>query len=150
MSTTIFQPSNKVVYVEGAVVLGLKIHNMAELIQHLEQGFKPGVVTELAKQMRVPIEDFLTMSGISSRSVKMALKNNRPLSREKSAMLYRVGRILEQTVKVFHGNKEQATRWLTNPKFGLNNEVPLSFARTEPGGAMVRALLEELIDGGVA
>ncbi len=61
-----------------------------------------------------------------------------------------MGRISERALEIFHGDQEKAVRWLTTPSFGLNNEIPLRFARTEVGGECVLELLEELIDGGVA
>ena len=82
--------------------------------------------------------------------MKTALKNNTRLSRDKSQVFYRIGRIFEQALKVFHGDEEKAVRWMTTPKFGLNNATPLRFSRTEVGGKCVLELLEELVLGGVA
>jgi putative toxin-antitoxin system antitoxin component (TIGR02293 family) len=150
MNTNVFTPPSQISYIEGAVTLGIHIRNTTELIQELEQGLESAVATRLAKHMRLPLEGFFTQAGIPSRSIKTALKTKSRLSTEKSEIMYRLGRIFERTLKVFHGNEEKAARWMVTPKFGLNNETPLKYARTEPGGESVLELLEEIIDGGVA
>jgi putative toxin-antitoxin system antitoxin component (TIGR02293 family) len=140
----------EVAYVEGTVTLGLQIRNITELIQQLERGLEPTAATSLAKRLCLPLDEFVAQFGISSRLLKISLKNKTRLSRDKSQVFYRIGRIFEQALKVFHGDEEKAARWMTTPKYGLNNATPLRFARTEVGGECVLDLLEELVLGGVA
>jgi putative toxin-antitoxin system antitoxin component (TIGR02293 family) len=150
MQIKVFYPPTEVANVEGADALGLQIRNKGELIQLLEQGLEPVVVTRLGVLLRLPLERFFMQLGIPSRTVKAALKNKTRLSLGKSQVFYRIGRIVERTLKVFHGDEEKAARWITTPKLGLNHETPLRFARTEVGGECVLELLEELVLGGVA
>jgi putative toxin-antitoxin system antitoxin component (TIGR02293 family) len=150
MLTTVFHLPTDVAFIEGARTLGLQIRNTTALIQQLEQGFEAVAVTCLAKRLCLPIEDFCDQLGSPSRSFNMALKNHKRISRANSQLVYRLGRIFERSLKIFHGDEKKAARWMVTPQFGLNNATPLRFARTEVGGECVLALLDELIDGGVA
>ena len=104
MSTNVFTPPSQISYIEGSTTLGIQIRNTTELIQELEQGLDAAVATRLAKHLRLPLEGFFTQAGIPSRSIKTALKAKSRLSTDKSETMYRLGRIFERTLKVFHGN----------------------------------------------
>lgn len=150
MQVNHYRPPTVIVYIEGTVILGLEIRNITELIQQLEEGLEPIVANRLAKHMGLPLENVLMSLGISTRAVKMAFKNKTRVSRAVSQSLYRTGRIFERTLEVFHSDQTKAARWMMTPSFGLNNETPLRFARTEVGGVSVLELLEEIKHGGLA
>lgn len=150
MQVNYYRPPTVIVYIEGTVILGLEIRNITELIQQLEEGLEPIVANRLAKHMGLSLENVLMPLGISTRAIKMAFKNKTRVSRAVSQSLYRIGRIFERTLEVFHSDQTKASLWMMTPSFGLNNETPLRFARTEVGGVCVLELLEEIKHGGLA
>ena len=147
---TAYKPDSKRIPIEGATTLGLRAYNVNELIKKLETGFKADVADRIAQTVGLPFSTFAKELQLTSSTVSKAKKHELPLSRDTSETLYRVARIFERTLTLFDGDKAKAARWVTTPKHGLNDQSPLRFARTEPGGETVLTLLDEITDGGPA
>ena len=149
MSTAVFEYDNKPSSLEGATTLGLHIHNPGELIHAITTGFHADAAQKLADQLELSLQTLADQLDLPIRTLQQARKDAKPLSQDKSETLYRTSRIFERAIALL-GDEAKARRWMTTPKFGLGNETPLRYARSEPGGEIVLDLIDEIMDGGPA
>jgi putative toxin-antitoxin system antitoxin component (TIGR02293 family) len=66
------------------------------------------------------------------------------LAPEESERLLRISSVFEKAVELFDDDVASAVQWLTTPKKALDGEMPLRYARTEPGAREVEGLIGRL------
>ena len=130
--------------------LGLRAHSPSELIDRVETGFSMAALTRVQRHAGLDEREVATIMGTSIRTLARRRKVGR-LEAEESDRLYRIARLFERAVEVFGGDAEaadEARLWLRMPQWGLGDETPLAYARTETGAREVETLLNR-IDYGV-
>ncbi len=66
------------------------------------------------------------------------------LTNSESERLVRFGRLFDQTVDLFEGDRAAALAWLRRPAKALGNQVPLQWAQSEIGARAVEDLIGRL------
>ena len=130
--------------------LGLRAHSPADLIDRVETGFSMAALARVQRHVGLDEREAAAIMGTSVRTLARRRKAGR-LEAEESDRLYRIARLFERAVEVFGGDAEaadEARLWLRMPQWGLGDETPLAYARTETGAREVEALLNR-IDYGV-
>jgi putative toxin-antitoxin system antitoxin component (TIGR02293 family) len=108
-------------------------------IERIEAGLSFRAVRNLQKALDIPLEKIAGVLGMSRATLHRRKIQGR-IDKEESEKLVRYRRLLEKAEQVF-GNPASARDWLTHKQVGLNNAVPLEFARTEIGAREVENLL---------
>jgi len=108
-------------------------------IERIEAGLSFRAVRNLQKALDVPLEKIARALGMSRATLHRRKLQGR-IDKEESEKLVRYQRLLEKTKEVF-GDESTARDWLTHKQIGLNNAIPLEFARTEIGAREVEHLL---------
>jgi putative toxin-antitoxin system antitoxin component (TIGR02293 family) len=108
-------------------------------IERIETGLSFRAVRNLQKALNVPLEKIARVLGMSRATLHRRKLQGR-IDREASEKLVRYQRLLEKTEEVF-GDAAIARDWLTHKQIGLNNAIPIEFARTEIGAREVENLL---------
>lgn len=130
--------------------LGLRARSPADVIDRVESGFSTAALARIRRHVGLDEREAAVIMGTSVRTLARRRKAGR-LGTEESDRLYRIARIFERAVEVFGGDTEaaeEARLWLRVPQWGLGDETPLAYARTEAGAREVEALLNR-IDYGV-
>ena len=130
--------------------LGLRAHSPADLIDRVEAGFSTAALARVQRHAGLDEREAAEIMGTSVRTLARRRKAGR-LETEESDRLYRIARLFERAVEVFGGDEagaDEARLWLRMPQWGLGDETPLAYARTETGAREVEALLNR-IDYGV-
>ena len=108
-------------------------------IERIEAGLSFRAVRNLQKALDVPLEKIARVLGMSRATLHRRKLRGR-IDKEESEKLVRYQRLLDKTKEVF-GDDATARDWLTHNQVGLNNAIPLEFARTEIGAREVENLL---------
>jgi putative toxin-antitoxin system antitoxin component (TIGR02293 family) len=87
----------------------------------------------------VPLEKLAGVLGMSRATLHRRKLQGR-IDKEESEKLVRYQRLLQRAEELF-GDAARARDWLTHKQVGLNNAVPLEFAKTEIGAREVENLL---------
>jgi putative toxin-antitoxin system antitoxin component (TIGR02293 family) len=108
-------------------------------IERIEAGLSFRAVRNLQKALDLPLEKMAGVLGMSRATLHRRKLQGR-IDKEESEKLVRYQRLLERAEEVL-GDAASAREWLTHQQSGLNNAVPLEFARTEIGAREVENLL---------
>lgn len=130
--------------------LGLRAGSPADVIDRVENGFSLAALERIQQLVGLDEREVADIMGTSVRTLARRRKAGR-LDEGESDRLYRIARLFERAVDVFGGDAqgvEEARLWFHMPQWGLGDQTPLSFARTETGAREVEALLNR-IDYGV-
>jgi len=81
---------------------------------------------------------------VSESTLRRARKAKTPLTREPSARLYEVARVIDQAARTFHGDGAAVGRFLNRPNPALEGRAPFDVAKSSSAGAeaVVRLLRE--------
>lgn len=118
-----------------------------ELVEGIREGFVFALVSALAKEAGVALEELVEF-GIIPRRTFTHSKQNQRFTAAQSARLARFFRI-QQKAKGTFGSEESAKQWLKRPTEPLQNNAPVSLLDTEEGARLVEDLLTR-IDHGIA
>jgi putative toxin-antitoxin system antitoxin component (TIGR02293 family) len=108
-------------------------------IERIEAGLSFRAVRNLQKALDLPLEKIAVVLGMSRATLHRRKIQGR-IDQDESEKLVRYQRLLEKAERVF-GDAASARDWLTHEQIGLNNAVPLEFAKTEIGAREVENLL---------
>jgi putative toxin-antitoxin system antitoxin component (TIGR02293 family) len=108
-------------------------------IERIEAGLSFRAVRNLQKALDVPLEKLAGVLGMSRATLHRRKLQGR-IDKEESEKLVRYQRLLQRAEELF-GDAARARDWLTHKQVGLNNAVPLEFAKTEIGAREVENLL---------
>ncbi len=115
-------------------------YNTAKLVDMLQQGLPVSELEELQDSLDIPMEQLLTVLGISKSTLHRRRKTAQRLDTPESDRVLRFARLLRRAVEVMESH-EAARQWLKTPQIGLGGSVPLDYAQTEVGAREVEDLL---------
>ena len=128
------------------ITLGVPISRPFELIARIRRGLPSAVLARLQKQYGSSRNEFLTMLMISQSTARRRETEGK-LSIYEGEKILRYAHLLDLTLQLMDGNKENALRWLTEPNRALSSDTPLSYAVTELGAEIIRDLIEKIEHG---
>ena len=130
--------------------LGLRAKSPADVIDRVQNGFSMATVERVQRHTGFGEREVAEIMGTSTRTLARRRKTGR-LDAAESDRLYRIARLFERAVDVFGGDAlaaDEARLWFRMPQWGLGDQTPLDYARTETGAHEVETLLGR-IDAGV-
>ena len=126
--------------------LGVPISRPNELGSRIRKGLPFAALARLQKQYEFSLNEFINILMIS-RSTARRRQTEGKLSIYEGDKILRYARLLDLTLNLMDGNKENALEWLSTPNRALNGEAPLSYAVTEIGAEMVSDLIGKIEHG---
>lgn len=126
--------------------LGLAAGNTSVLMQQIELGFSFETLLKLEANSGVSLALLASVIGIPERTLARRRAAGK-IEPDESERLLRVATLFEKCVELFEGDVPSAVNWLTSPKRALNDQPPLSYARTELGAREVEDLMGRLEHG---
>lgn len=128
------------------VLLGLDYFDLPNVMKAVQKGFPWKTFARLAHNMNIPEEQIAEMIGVPRRTLarRKAEKRFQP---DESDRLLRIARVFAKTLRLFDGDRDAATEWLTELNRALGNVAPLDFARTEVGAVEVEHLIGRIEHG---
>ncbi|PYQ27231.1 MAG: hypothetical protein DMF56_20870 [Acidobacteria bacterium] len=127
------------------VLLGLKYFDMPSVLKAVEQGFPWKSFERFTDNLGLPADQVGAMVGIPKRTLARR-KVERRFSPDESDRLLRAARVFARTLKLFDGDREAATEWLTTLEIALN-AAPLDLVQTDVGAREVERVLGALEHG---
>lgn len=101
----------------------------------------------LAENLNLSASDFTTHYVQLPKQTMARRKAAGKLSIAESDRVARFAQLLKQATDMMEGDKSAAVRWLKAPQALLENQTPLTFARTESGAAEVQQLIGRIEAG---
>ncbi|SRR6266700_3228572 len=126
--------------------LGLKAESSRDLIRQVERGFAFHALLAFESRSGISLPEIAAIIGIPPRTLARRKASGR-LTSDESEKLLRLSSVFEQAVDLFEGSQSDALKWLTTPKKALENQTPLSYARTELGAREIANLIGRLEHG---
>jgi len=123
--------------------LGIRNAGTPELIEQLEAGFPFDALRKFEANSGVASAELVSILGIPERTLARRRTAGR-LAPEESERLLRISSVFEKAVELFDDDVASAVQWLTTQKKALGGEIPLRYARTEPGAREVENLIGRL------
>ncbi|MFH0725794.1 MAG: antitoxin Xre/MbcA/ParS toxin-binding domain-containing protein [Pseudomonadota bacterium] len=125
--------------------IGVRSHNLGDLILQLKQGLPVGSLSQLSRQLGISESRLADTISIAQRTLTRRKKEGR-FKTDESERVLRIARLFERAIEVL-GSDQAARQWFQSPVKGLGNKTPLEFADTEPGAQEVGAMLDRIEDG---
>jgi putative toxin-antitoxin system antitoxin component (TIGR02293 family) len=127
-------------------LLGLKTRSTAQLVRAIRKGFSFAALERVRRETGLPLDRLAVSIGMSPRTLSRR-KTGKRLTAAESDRLVTVARLVAQSVELFEGNKEKASRWFLQPNRALGKLSPLDMAGTETGAREVESLIGRLEHG---
>src|SRR6185503_11269571 len=127
------------------VLLGLKYFDMPSVLKGIEQGFPWKAFERFAENIGLPAEQVGTMLGIPKRTLARR-KVEKRFQPDESDRLLRAARVFARTLRLFDGDREAATEWLTTLEIALN-AAPMDLVQTDVGAREVERVIGALEHG---
>jgi putative toxin-antitoxin system antitoxin component (TIGR02293 family) len=125
----------------GAHALGRGLKSPLRLADRIEEGLPTLSLECMKAEMGLSDVEFSGLLGTSQKTISRLRQDPAGvLSRQVSDRLYRMARLFQLAVDVLAG-RDAAREWLSSPKVGLANRIPLALLRTEAGSREVEPLL---------
>lgn len=118
-----------------------------ELTRMLEAGLPVDVIDNIRHWSAMTRGEIMKVTGINERNIARRKSAGRNLSPDESERVARFVRVMDAAVRLFDGNKEDATQWLSRPVKGLGNVAPITLLATESGALDVLDLIGRLEHG---
>ena len=128
------------------ITMGVPISRPNELASRIQKGLPFAALARLQKQYRLSRNEFINIL-VMSQSTARRREAEGKLSIYEGDKILRYARLLDLTLSLTDGNKENALQWLLTPNRALTGEAPLSFAETEIGAEMVSDLIGKIEHG---
>lgn len=128
------------------VLLGLSYFDLPNVMKAVEKGFPWKTIERLANNMDLPLELIADMIGVPRRTLARRKADAR-FQPDESDRLLRIARVFAQTLRLFDGDRDAATEWLTDINRALGGVAPIDFARTEVGAVEVEHLIGRIEHG---
>lgn len=162
MTTRVYKPLLKPQVLIGTHLLGIDVSNTDELIAVLQKGISFKVLETLGAQTvavggslkanpetaRLAGLRMAQLIGISESTYQRRKLEKKLLPKE-SEGVYRYAALLARASEVFT-TPEAARQWLNQPVRALGDKIPLEYARTEVGAALVMQILGRIEHGVVS
>ncbi|CAG75704.1 conserved hypothetical protein [Pectobacterium atrosepticum SCRI1043] len=126
-------------------VAGLNNSDGVALLGQINEGLEGKVANLIADWAKITQNDLRKMSGIPSTTFSRSVKAR--FSADQSERLVRIIRVIDRTVELFEGDKDEAQKWLNEPNRALGGKVPAELMVSETGAYEVMKLLTRLEHG---
>lgn len=126
-------------------VAGLNTSDGVALVGQINEGLDGKVATLIVDWAKMSQNDLRKMSGIPPTTFGRSLKAR--FSPDQSERLVRIIRVIDRTVELFEGDKEEAQKWLKEPNRALGGKVPAELMASETGAYEVMKLITRLEHG---
>lgn len=133
-------------YPNPGASLGIRSTGTRQLIEQLEAGFPFDALRKFETNSGMDSAAVTAVLGIPERTLARRRATGR-LAPEESERLLRLSTVFEKAVELFDGDVRAAVQWLTTSKKALGGEIPLRYAKTEPGAREVENLIGRLEHG---
>ena len=119
-----------------------------ERVKAVSAGLPSSALRQLTTRSPVTLTD---LAGIVAprRTLDRRLKEGQPLTRGESDRLLRFIGIYDEATRIL-GSREAAMKWLRQPKYAFDGEVPLHLMAPEAGAKVVRDLFIRAAHGMLA
>jgi putative toxin-antitoxin system antitoxin component (TIGR02293 family) len=116
------------------------VGQVAADIQKVREGLPVKALDKLATDLGIPRKHLLQALRLSERTILWRQSRKMRLSQDESQRVLRAREILDQATELF-GSKEEASRWMTSPAYGLGGVRPIDWLDTDIGYENVHSLL---------
>jgi putative toxin-antitoxin system antitoxin component (TIGR02293 family) len=127
-------------------LIGVKADRVESLIGEVNKGFSYEALEKLQNALSLPIKEIAEAAQINPRTLLRRKASGR-FQPDESDRLLRLARVTARALELFEGDLAAARRWLNEPQEALNQQTPLSMARTEIGSREVEHLIGRLEHG---
>jgi len=110
------------------------------LIKLAQKGISANKINDINNRYNFDKEFIAEMFNLSTKSISRYISENRKLNPSDSELVLKLLILHDKGVEIF-GNKEDFTRWLEKPAYGLDNIAPIDIISTSDG---IDLTLEEL------
>jgi putative toxin-antitoxin system antitoxin component (TIGR02293 family) len=121
------------------VLLGMDYFDLPSVLKAVEKGFPWKAFDRLVENMGIAPDQLAEMIGIPKRTLARR-KIEKRFQPEESDRLLRVARVYGKTLRLFDGDRDGSTNWLTKMQRALAR-VPLELLRTEVGAHEVENVI---------
>jgi len=120
------------------------------LVEHVETGLPPSAAETVARKID-PSGVLLDVFDIVPKATFYRRKEaKKPLTKDQSERVFALAKVFAEVVRLYHGDRERALRFLAGGHPMLGGRSPLDLARESTAGAdLVMSLLRKA-DAGVA
>lgn len=122
------------------LLLGLKTFDFPALIAAIEKGLPWKMFERFRKTTGLSADEIAEMIALPRRTLARR-KNEGRLTSGESDRLVRAARVYGRALRLFDGDREAATDWLTTEVRALGGATPLEFMRTEIGAREVEQVI---------
>jgi putative toxin-antitoxin system antitoxin component (TIGR02293 family) len=126
--------------------LGSPYGSQLEADRLARAGLPVAAVAALQEASGLTLERIKQVARISEGSFARRRASGK-LSPDESERLLRLGRVIEQAVRLFDGDRDAARGWLESPIPSLADHRPLELVQTEPGSREVEDLIGRISHG---
>lgn len=141
-----FTPTRQPPTLPGTTLLGLRASNLIELGDAVRSGFKAATVDLFAKHLGLTLGETLALVDLSESTFHSHRRNNRAISADTSANLYRLAQVTEAAERYFE-SVPKAHMWLQTRRVTFGGKTPLQFALLPSGAEYVTTVLSRLEHG---
>jgi putative toxin-antitoxin system antitoxin component (TIGR02293 family) len=125
------------------VLLGLNYFDLPSILKAIDKGFTWKTFERFVKNIDLPAEQVADVLGIPRRTLARRKVEGR-LKADESDRLMRLARVFGSALDLFEGDRDAATRWLTDINIALGRIAPLECARTDIGADEVENLVGQI------
>lgn len=120
------------------------LRNVGELIK---KGVSSASLLRIKNTLAISKDELLTYLDISKATYARRTKDHGKLNPVETDRIYRYSRLFALAKNMFHGDRDEALRWLKSPAYAFKGETPLEHARTEFGAHEVETLIGRIEHG---
>jgi putative toxin-antitoxin system antitoxin component (TIGR02293 family) len=117
-----------------------------DVIEAIRSGFPAARLEQMAQVLAVEPSLFLTLLGLSERTLQRKIRASARLSPVVSDRIARLDRIIQLATDVF-GDRAKAVQWLKRPSRALAAQMPLQLLDTDAGTQRVERELRQIEHG---
>jgi putative toxin-antitoxin system antitoxin component (TIGR02293 family) len=128
------------------VLLGLETFDAPGLLRTVKKGFAYRAIERFQLNTSLSFERIMELVDIPRRTLTRRKRDGRFLPDESDRLL-RASRLFGRALRLFEGDRDAASDWLTMAQPALGGAVPLDLARTDVGAREVETLVGRLEQG---
>jgi putative toxin-antitoxin system antitoxin component (TIGR02293 family) len=128
------------------VLLCMDCFDFLTVIKAVQKGVPWKAFERLARNMNLPHNQIAEMIGVRRRTLARR-KAQKRFQFQESDRLLRIVRVFARTLKLFDGDRDAATEWLTHRSRHLGGATPLEYARFDIGATEVEHLIGRIEHG---
>lgn len=113
----------------------------------IETGVPAASLRRIMEALEISKKDMFVYIDISPATYARRTKHQSRLTTTETDRVYRYTRLLSLATNMFHGDRDEARRWLKSPAYAFKGETPLEHAKTEFGAHEVETLIGRIEHG---